>query len=147
MATATNKPPLKVGRIYCLKNTVDSEVYVGCTMKTLSERFKGHKRDSKCIDSKLYRHMNKVGLDKYYIQLIEVCYFEQKYEFNMRENYFIKKYGTLNTVCGEVFPALYRNIVVRKYLKKHGMDMYDSPLLGLGDPPPVRTPKQQLPKY
>ena len=60
--------------IYKIKNTENNLLYVGKTEYSLKERFKGHISDSKknhMKHRKLYRDMNRFGVDKFSIELIE----------------------------------------------------------------------------
>jgi hypothetical protein len=84
------------GKIYKLMNTEDDEVYVGSTTLTLNEIFIIHKWNAKKVKSKLYNHINKIGIDWYAIQLIEHYPCNNKTELQARESELIKKFGTLN---------------------------------------------------
>ena len=46
---------------------------------------------------KLYLNMVDVGLDKFYIELVENCSCENKEELRTREGFFIREMGTLNS--------------------------------------------------
>lgn len=61
------------GFIYRLVNSVDDNVYIGSTMRTIKMRLNDHKfnaRHSK-ESSKLYVHMCKVGVDNCSIELVK----------------------------------------------------------------------------
>ena len=65
----------KNGKIYCVRNTVDDDVYVGSTTQPLSKRMACHRRGMKGYkkDRMFYSKMNELGVDKFYIELIEEC--------------------------------------------------------------------------
>lgn len=47
--------------IYKATNNINGKIYIGQTTKTLEERKKYHKRDSKRIDNLFYRAIRKCG--------------------------------------------------------------------------------------
>ena len=65
--------PYKHGKIYCVSNSVDDMIYVGCTYQSLAERWREHKRAYKRGSSLFYRHMQALGRNKFKIQLIKLA--------------------------------------------------------------------------
>lgn len=71
------------GRIYKITNDITNKIYVGKTVKSLEERFKGH-----CISadgwtkelhgSRLYPSMQKYGYEHFHISLLEECNSEEE---------------------------------------------------------------------
>ena len=62
------------GSIYNILNVIDDQVYVGSTTQTLAKIMHTHKRRFLAkthMNVKLYQHMEKHGLDNFYIELIE----------------------------------------------------------------------------
>ena len=51
-------------------NSVDEEIYVGCTTQTLAQRMGKHRRTARNRNTKFYRHMNYIGTNNFYIELI-----------------------------------------------------------------------------
>ena len=84
------------GKIYCIRNSVNDEVYVGSTTQKLSKRFSKHKSDMKVLTGKLYQEMLNVGIENFYIELIELCPCNTKEELNKKEGEYIRQMGTLN---------------------------------------------------
>ena len=84
------------GKIYCIRNSINDEIYVGSTTQRLSKRFSKHKSDMKVLSGKLYQKMNNVGIENFYIELIENYPCNSKEELNKREGEYIRKMGTLN---------------------------------------------------
>lgn len=89
-----------IGKIYIIKNTVNNKVYVGQTIKSLSDRLKRHIYDAYKMDdmldeyvnnSKFYRAIRKYGKDVFYIELLENC---SVGELNDKEIYYIDKYNS-----------------------------------------------------
>ena len=65
--------PYKHGKIYCVSNSVDDMIYVGCTYQSLAERWREHKKDYKRGSSLFYRHMQKLGRNRFKIELIKLA--------------------------------------------------------------------------
>lgn len=63
-----------VARIYQIKNNANGKIYVGCTEKTIQERFKAHIKDAKkrrYSHRPMYQEMNKYGIEHFSVALIE----------------------------------------------------------------------------
>ena len=55
-------------KIYKIVNDIDQLIYVGSTIKSLSQRFSDHKYDAKRYpERKLYKHFSKYGIDHFKI--------------------------------------------------------------------------------
>ena len=70
-----NRKDYKNGKIYCIRNNIDDDIYIGSTTQSLSKRLAKHRADSmnkKTMHIKLYVKMHEHGLDKFYIELIRV---------------------------------------------------------------------------
>jgi len=65
--------PYKHGKIYCVSNSVDDMIYVGCTYQSLAERWREHKKDYKRGSSLFYRHMQSLGRNRFKIELIKLA--------------------------------------------------------------------------
>jgi hypothetical protein len=86
------------GKIYKITNCIDNEVYIGSTAQILSKRWWTHKTHSKIYTHLLlYQHMNKLGIDKFSISLVENYPCTNKNELLIKEGKFIREQGTLNT--------------------------------------------------
>ena len=78
-------------------NSIDDEIYVGSTIKTLSQRMASHRSLANINPyNKLYKHMIDIGIDKFYIELVENYPCNDVYELRAREGYYIREIGTLN---------------------------------------------------
>ena len=93
-------PDYRKAKIYKLLNSVDAYVYVGSTTTPLSHRMGKHRSDCKCNaikqKYKLYVHMTKIGVDSFYIELLENYPCSNKEELTAREGQLIREMGTLN---------------------------------------------------
>ena len=84
-------------KIYQILNNVNSEVYVGSTTQPLCKRMHEHRRHMKTKPHyKLYKHMHELGVDNFYIELVENCPCNDVYELREREGYYIRERATLN---------------------------------------------------
>ena len=89
----------KNGKIDCIKNYITDDVYVGSTTQPLSKRMDKHRakfRQVKYKNNQLYKKMNDIGLEHFYIQLIEKCECNDVEELRAVEKDWIKKIGNLN---------------------------------------------------
>lgn len=63
-----------MGTIYLISNSENDKVYIGKTIRSLQTRWREHLKDAHNPDkncNKLYRAMNKYGMDKFKIQILE----------------------------------------------------------------------------
>ena len=87
------------GKIYCIRNWVDDDVYVGSTIQPLSKRMQKHRDDSrkeKQQNRKLYKKMNELGIEQFYIELLEKFECNDGEELHQQEGKWIRQIGTLN---------------------------------------------------
>ena len=83
------------GKIYKILNTEDSVFYIGSTCQPqLAQRMVWHR--ASCTSQrdnyyKLYQHMNLLGKDKFYIELLETYPCNTKDELHAREGYWIRQ--------------------------------------------------------
>ena len=90
-------PDYHKGKIYKILNTIDNEIYVGSTCELLSQRMARHRSTMKSIPHlKLYKHMHELGVEHFYIELIEDCPCDRNEELVKREGEIIRSIGTLN---------------------------------------------------
>ena len=86
-------------KIYQVLNNFDDDVYVGSTCQPLCKRLAFH-RVHMNVESKskrkLYTKMTELGIEQFYIELIEQYPCENKEELRKREGHFIRERGTLN---------------------------------------------------
>ena len=86
-------------KVYCIRNYVNEEVYVGSTCQPLSKRMAKHKssmNNTAKKGRKLYQEMTKLGTDQFYIELLEEVKCENVEQLRAKEGYYIRKMGTLN---------------------------------------------------
>ena len=88
------------GKIYCIRNHINDEVYVGSTCQPLSKRMVEHRKcrfTTKKNNKKLYQQMNELGVEHFYIELIKECQCENKEQLRAIEGEYIRQLGTLNS--------------------------------------------------
>lgn len=85
----------QMGLIYLISNTENNKLYVGKTIRSLQTRWNEHLRDvynSQKNNNKLYRAMNKYGIDKFKIELLEDNVPDDL--LGIREQEYIKKFDS-----------------------------------------------------
>ena len=58
-------------KIYKICNTIDDEIYVGSTCCSLAKRMAKHRYEAKRKQTIIYRKMNDLGVENFYIVLLE----------------------------------------------------------------------------
>ena len=85
------------GKIYTILDTIDCEIYVGSTVETLSQIMTKHRSKMKTRPHDLmYTHMHELGVDNFYIELIEQFPCNDVHELRAKEGHCIREIGTLN---------------------------------------------------
>jgi group I intron endonuclease len=78
------------GKIYKIVNDVNDDIYIGSTVKQLSNRMAGHRSHSKILDNaKVYEFMRLIGVEHFDIILLESFPCNSKEELRAREHYYI----------------------------------------------------------
>ena len=92
-----------MGLIYKITNNQNDKVYIGKTIRSLKARWQEHKSDSKNSDKdyKLYRAMNKYGIENFNIEIIEDNIPEN--ELGIKEQEYIKKFNSYYDGYNETF--------------------------------------------
>jgi group I intron endonuclease len=72
-----------VGMVYKIINSINNDIYVGSTIRTLNQRFAGHKcnhskEDNRSYNCKLFTAMRELDIDNFSIHLLECIEFEGK---------------------------------------------------------------------
>ena len=98
------------GKIYKILNHINDEVYVGSTTQSLCKRMAKHRSDRKYHEYKpLYKLMNEIGVDKFYIELIEDYPCDNIEQLLRQEGFYIRQIGTLNKIFSGRTKTEYRN--------------------------------------
>ena len=90
----------KNGKIYQILNHKTNDVYVGSTCQPLSKRMAKHRHNlnqTKPYNYNIYQTMRKLGVENFYIELIENYPCDTVDELKAREGHYIRERGTLNT--------------------------------------------------
>jgi group I intron endonuclease len=85
------------GFIYIIRNTINNKVYIGQTRVNVYQRWQEHLRHSKYGNQVINRAMKKYGIDKFYIETLEICNINQLDE---REMYYISLYDSTDKSKG-----------------------------------------------
>ena len=85
------------GFIYIIRNTINSKVYIGQTRTSIKQRWNEHLRHAQYGDQVINRAMKKYGIDKFYIETLEVCSTEL---LDYKEMYYIDLYDSTDKSKG-----------------------------------------------
>ena len=92
-------PDYQQGKIYKISNTIDDEIYVGSTCEVLSQRMARHRSLCKRSNTSLiYKHMNQLGVEHLYKELVEDCPCDRDEELIKRDSGIIRSIATLKNV-------------------------------------------------
>ena len=86
-------------KVYKILNSITKDVYVGSTVQPLSKRMVDHRsaaNSEKCCKTPLYRKMLELGVEHFYIELIEEYPCENVAQLRKREGELTREIGTLN---------------------------------------------------
>ena len=96
-----SKKDFKNGRIYCIRNHICDDIYIGSTTQPLSKRMQKHresiysKRDGNML---LYQKMREIGKQRFFIELYEECPCKNIEQLRKREGEVIRELKpTINT--------------------------------------------------
>ena len=85
------------GFIYIIRNIINNKVYIGQTKTSVDIRWKEHLRHAKYGDQVINRAMRKYGVDKFYIETLEICDISV---IDYREMYYIDLYNSTDKSKG-----------------------------------------------
>jgi len=89
----------KNSKIYAIRNYINDDVYIGSTTQPLSKRMVEHRSRAKTHpDRILYKKMNELGSDQFYIELVKNYPCNNSEQLYKREGKYIRKLATLNQV-------------------------------------------------
>ena len=114
------------GKIYCIKNYIDNDTYVGHTTQALSKRMDAHRsacKDPKKSNARLYQKMNKLGIDNFYISLLQKCPCDDIEELRAKEGEWIETVGNLNVNLAGKTPQEQKEIRSEKKKEKYINDI------------------------
>lgn len=84
-------PNYQNGKIYVIRNHVNDKVYVGSTTMTLSQRMSHHRRTAQQKPAvKLYAAFHELGIEKFYIELLETFPCDTVHELMAKEGYHMR---------------------------------------------------------
>jgi len=97
-------PSYANGKVYCIRDRSDGDkmVYVGSTIRTLSERMSSHRRDIKNHPHlKLYKRMVEKGVGNFHIELLQDFPCENKDQLRKAEGDAIRANNMIDAGCNE----------------------------------------------
>ena len=85
------------GFIYIIRNTINDKVYIGQTRTNINQRWSEHLRHARYGDQVINRAMRKYGVDKFYIETLEIC---EVSKLDEREIHYIDLYDSTDKSKG-----------------------------------------------
>ena len=82
------------GKIYKICNIINDDIYVGSTTQKLCERMRDHRycvNNNKKKDRPLYKAFRELGIEHFFIELIEKCPCNDKDELRKKEGEWIRE--------------------------------------------------------
>ena len=88
------------GKVYCLRNSVNDDVYVGSTIQDLARRLSKHFSDARRHpgNQRITSLISELGADKFSIELLESYPCESVQQLRRKEGEWVRRQGTLNTM-------------------------------------------------
>ena len=73
MVENSNKKDFSNGKIYCIRNNIDDDIYIGSTCQKLSKRFSNHKSvmNGYKRDRKIYSKMRELGKENFLLNSLK----------------------------------------------------------------------------
>jgi len=84
----------KNSKIYVIRNHINDLVYIGSTTQSLSKRFSWHKASMNTKKFQLYEAFEKLGIQNFYIELLEMYSCNCRDELHKKEGEYIRKYDS-----------------------------------------------------
>ena len=109
--------------IYKITNIINNKIYIGQSIKPIEKRLKRHIYDAinNVLNTHFARAIRKYGPNNFVIEQIDTA--ETQYELNLKEQYYIIKYDSINNGYNET-DALYK-CGGNTYLNKSKSEMND----------------------
>ena len=83
------------GKIYIIRNSENDKVYIGQTIRSVTDRLRQHKKLCRSNQNQLiYKAIRKYGADKFFVEELESGIETQK-ELNEKEAEYIKRFNSL----------------------------------------------------
>ena len=114
-------------KIYCIRNNINNDIYVGSTCQSLSKRMQKHRSDCKRsskYEFKFYQKMRELGVENFYIELMEKYPCSDVEELRAKEGEWIRQIATLNSRVAGRTPEQYRKDNEEHY-KSYNKNRYE----------------------
>ena len=89
-------PNYENGKVYVVRNTTNSKLYVGSTVRTLAQRMAEHRIQAKNgLIFPFYSAMREIGIEKFYIELLADYKCDRKEQLNKEEGRHMRELNAL----------------------------------------------------
>ena len=112
------------GKVYCIRNLTENDkiVYVGSTVRTLSERMSQHRQNIKRYPTfKIYAHMAQVGIEHFHIELLVDFPCERKEQLLAEEGRHIRLNNLVDDGLNTHWTGRTRAETVKAYSEKNSV--------------------------
>lgn len=105
----------KNARVYVIRNTKNDKLYIGSTTQSLCQRMNGHRQDAKKHKHlSLYKAFDELGMQNFYIELLEMYPCENIEQLLKKEGEYIRKYKTYENgynqiISGRTYQEYYQD--------------------------------------
>jgi group I intron endonuclease len=122
--------------VYKIYNSINDKIYIGSTKLALKIRWNGHRfYAKKQVQSLLYIDINSMGIDNFFIEIIEECdisilkerelFWAQEFNSFHPNGYNINRPTRKNSILSEIYPRIDLRVSHYEYrkfkkLKDHG---------------------------
>ena len=116
------------GKIYCIRNYIDNDIYVGSTTQPLSKRMAWHRQPTRKENKnhyKIYQKMIDLGIEIFYIELYEKYPCDSKEELFRKEGEIIRELKPIlnNKIQGRTLQEWLEDN--KEYLKQDRKERYE----------------------
>jgi MSV199 domain/GIY-YIG catalytic domain/Protein of unknown function (DUF3627) len=108
----------KIGYIYAIENDINDDIYIGSTMRSITERFSEHitsaRRRPTCT---FHKFMQFHGTEHFFVTEVKEVKCSSFLDLQTLEESYIRDYGTLNTINGTNKPQAHsRKDIIKKQI-------------------------------
>lgn len=106
--------------IYIIRNKCNDSIYIGSSTRNIKYRYACHISNCKASKkNKLYDEMRKIGINNFFVELLEYIPNITKSELLIKENTYIKQYDSIENGLNTRLPCFNKNAYFKNYYQRH----------------------------